>query len=629
MSPSSSSLRGWLLTPLAALLLGRVVCGGGGSGNGGSTANNDPGSSGSQQCASGGCGEVLVALTDADGDFLSYSVDVLSLTLKKANGDEVQTLPSSTRVDFAQLVDLTEFFTAATIPNGAYVEGSIRLDFSNAEVTVEVNGEPTATTVADEDGAPLGTVDLQIVLDNANHVVVAPGRPAFLQLDFDLAATHAVDISTSPVTAVARPLIVATIDPIEEKEMRVRGPLLSVDTEASSYLIDVRPFLHRTARFGRLTVNTTADTAFEVDGVTYTGATGLRAMADLDAGSATAAFGTLNLETRRFTAERVHAGTSVPGDRFDVLWGNVTARRGDTLIVRGGTLIRRSGTRSYVRNDIELKVGPDTGVSRDGRDGSDLDAGALSIGQRIHAFGEVSQDDEGKLTLDASSGRVRMHLTHLWGTVKSSLPGMLTLDLDAIDDRRVSIFDFSGTGMAPLMDADPDNYEVSTGQLDLNLFPQTAPTRVFGFVTPFGLAPPDFEGRTIVDFATVRAIMGIGWGLQGSAAPFFSVQASGIVLDQTNDELGVRHHIKIGPRLIDITALASSPTIVPFGERGLYAIGMGRRVEMFSNFERFTARLNEKLGAGSKVLSLSASGGYDTASSTLSAREVHISMTDQ
>ena len=41
--------------------------------------------------------------------------------LKKADGSTVETLPVKTRVDFAELVDLKEFLTAATIPNGSYV----------------------------------------------------------------------------------------------------------------------------------------------------------------------------------------------------------------------------------------------------------------------------------------------------------------------------------------------------------------------------------------------------------------------------------------------------------------------------------------------------------------------------
>ncbi len=89
---------------------------------------------------------------------------------------------------------------------------------------------------------PLGVVNLDLMLDNRNHVTIAPGVPALLQLDFDLAASHEVDITTVPAIAIAQPFIVATIEPVEDKELRVRGPLVSVDTNASSYVIDLRPF---------------------------------------------------------------------------------------------------------------------------------------------------------------------------------------------------------------------------------------------------------------------------------------------------------------------------------------------------------------------------------------------------
>jgi len=56
----------------------------------------------------------------------------------------VQTLPVRQRVDFAELVDLTELVTAATIPNGACTDASIRPDYATAEVSVEVNGAPVA-----------------------------------------------------------------------------------------------------------------------------------------------------------------------------------------------------------------------------------------------------------------------------------------------------------------------------------------------------------------------------------------------------------------------------------------------------------------------------------------------------
>ena len=67
----------------------------------------------SQGCDAATCGTLMVGLTDADGDFLSYSVDVVSLSLRKADGTIVQALPTRQRVDFAGLVDLTELVTAA------------------------------------------------------------------------------------------------------------------------------------------------------------------------------------------------------------------------------------------------------------------------------------------------------------------------------------------------------------------------------------------------------------------------------------------------------------------------------------------------------------------------------------
>ena len=70
-------------------------------------------------CTATTCGEVRIALTDADGDFLSYAVDLVSIRLERANGDDVQVLPSRQRVDFVELADVSEFVLAADIPNGS------------------------------------------------------------------------------------------------------------------------------------------------------------------------------------------------------------------------------------------------------------------------------------------------------------------------------------------------------------------------------------------------------------------------------------------------------------------------------------------------------------------------------
>jgi hypothetical protein len=613
--PGSLAARLW--APLAALALVLAGCGGGG-GDPAPVTGDGSGTS------AGGSGKVYVGLTDADGDFLSYAVDVVSLRLKKADGTQVETLPARSRVDFAELADLTEFVTAATVPSGVYVAGTIRLDYSNAAVTVEVGGEPREARVVGPDGQTLGVVDLEIRLDDRHQLMIAPGRPAFLQLDFDLAASHAMDVSTVPVTATASPFIVASLEPVTARDLRVRGPLQGVATAAGTYTVDLRPFNLRDARLGELAVQTTADTAFEIDGQSYTGADGLQVLATKAAGTPTVAFGTLSVADRSFVAARVRAGSSVAGAQFDALRGNVIARSGDRLTVRGATLARRDDSVEFVRGDATVVVGPATRVLREGQP-SPLSADAISVGQRIESLGHVSEAD-GVVTLDAGQGLVRMQLTRVAGTVVAALPGELTLDLEAIDGRRPEIFNFSGTGLSAEVDADPASYQVATGALAVDGLSPGQPAAAIGFVTPFGVAPPDFQGRTVVDVAALGAVLGLGWTQQGTAAPFTRLDAEGLVVDTGNPDIGLRHYIFIGPRIVDLTQLSTPVTMVPVEGMGLYAIGEPGRVEVFGEFGRFAARLAERLGAGARARAMSASGQFDLGTSTLTVGRVSVGL---
>jgi len=141
-------------------------------------------------------GAVNIGLTDAAGDFLTYAVDVTSLTLTKANGTVVQTLPQKTRIDFAQLVDLTEFVSGATIPAGNYVSATLQLDYNGADIRVDDGtGIPVPVlpgNIRDGQGVPVTTLTMTVRLDNSRPLPIAPGIPALLDLDFNLAASNSV-----------------------------------------------------------------------------------------------------------------------------------------------------------------------------------------------------------------------------------------------------------------------------------------------------------------------------------------------------------------------------------------------------------------------------------------------------
>lgn len=625
-----------ILYPLiAGLAFGLAGCGGSGS---------DPGLAGATRCDPNDastfdeCGSIVVALTDVDGDFASYTVDVLSLTLERGNGTTIEMLPQSARVDFAQLTTLSELISTVTVVPGTFVGGTIRIDYSDAEIFVESGGDIMAAEVYDGDGTlltdatPASVVDVGITLPDTERAVVSRGTTALLSVDFDLTASHVVDTTTMPVNVVVRPYLVAEVEPIDEKEFRARGTLVAVDLDAGTYDISLRPWLHRAGSYGRFTVSTTDATEFEIAGASLVGLAGLEALASEPAGTLTVAFGTLGPGDRSFRADIVHAGDSVAGDRFAAVLGNIVSRSGDQLVMKGAVAIRRD-RRAHFHRTVVVEVGTDTVVSRIGEPGTAYDKDDLSVGQRTIVFGEFpnpavdNTDPFGPdiaLMLDATEGRARMLRTRLLGTVNRVLPGQIDIALRTIDRLSVGLYDFSGTG--GVEDADPANYEVATSTLPLDTLEELRPVRVIGFVAPFGEAPPDFEGRTLIGPRDLPAVLGIGWGLAGTASPFSVMSSTSLVVDLGNPDIGARHHILLGDRLIDLYDLPASPGIVESSSPRVYGIWEPGHIELFKDFADLVDELAMRLSASDRARSLSAYGRYSEGENELTANKVVVHM---
>src|SRR5438552_7770273 len=368
-----------------------------------------------------GDGVVAIGLTDTPGDFLTYTVDVPSLTLTKAdNTTVVQTLPQRTRVDFARSVDLTEFVTAVTIPAGTYVSATLNRDYTNADVQdVDGTGTPVAVPLAnirDSQNNPVTTLPMTVKLDNARPLVIAPLASSLLDLDFNLAASNLVDMSTpaSPVVTVT-PMLVADVNPDSPKPHRIRGPLDAVDMQAGSFTLILRPFNLLQGDHGRLAFITDSNTTYEINQTSYLGRAGLTVLAQQPRLTATVALGTLDLVTRRFTATEVLAGSSVPFGTSDVVTGNVIARgNNNVLTVQGAEIARSDGTLSF-RNTVSVTIASGTKVVKQTAVGGTFDIGSISVGQRVTVFGTLNMLG----TMDASTGLVRLLVTQLNGTVNS------------------------------------------------------------------------------------------------------------------------------------------------------------------------------------------------------------------
>ncbi|NIM98824.1 MAG: metallophosphoesterase, partial [candidate division Zixibacteria bacterium] len=138
---------------------------------------------------------------------------------------------------------MTEFLTAATIPSGFYTAATLMLDYQDADIWVEdVDGNAVEVeSILDEDGNPITTLEVSVRLEGRNSLLIAPGIPVHLTLDFNLNASNIVefDISGSP-TLTVQPFLLAELNPEAPKIHRVRGPLKDVDVTGGTFEVIIR-----------------------------------------------------------------------------------------------------------------------------------------------------------------------------------------------------------------------------------------------------------------------------------------------------------------------------------------------------------------------------------------------------
>src|SRR5438132_3666445 len=116
-------------------------------------------------------GVAMVTLTDAPGDFLSYQLAVVSLKLTSADGTAVETLPAPSKVDFAQLANLSEVISARQVSAGTYTGVSMTVDYGGGTIVVD-------------NGAGGLTMPAANILSGANNgALVAPNSQLTLTLN--------------------------------------------------------------------------------------------------------------------------------------------------------------------------------------------------------------------------------------------------------------------------------------------------------------------------------------------------------------------------------------------------------------------------------------------------------------
>lgn len=615
---------------LAAML---AACGGGGG-------SSDDGGSDS--------GQVALGITDAEGDFLSYSVDVTSIKLVNANGTTVEVVPAATRIDFAQYTDVTEFFSVATVPVGEYISATMVLDYSNADIFVEdALGTSVEAAALDADGNPLTTLQVSIELPADQPLRVVRGAPANMVIDFDLSASNEIT-RWSPVQVTVDSVLLADVQWDGSREMRARGLLQSVDTAANEFAIELLPFNHRGGAFGNVTVQVEDTTIYHVDGVDYSGADGLAALATLGEDAPVVVLGDVSNsdDVRTYSADFVYAGTSVPWAGRDAIKGTVLVREGDTLIVRG---IAFDGDDSYehFHDDIVVNLAADTNVTRQIPGFDVLDISAISVGSRIELVGDLFAAGDAAV-IDTTAGHVHVLVSEVTGKVEQATP-YVALNVAGIDRRDVGIFDFAGTGVDASSDADPAFYEIDTQSLLLEGVNVGEWVMLRGFASAYGTAPADFIAYSVMDPAMLpeSAHLILTWP-HGSDTAIVELDVEHLVVDSTgaNENFMVGgEHREDDHRARPFAApgngngngngdgdeddgnveAGTQYTITPTDD-GVYSIKRrgGHNVKLYGDFATFSQTLAQALADGSVVRQVHVKGSYDDVSGIVNAGSINV-----
>jgi hypothetical protein len=589
---------------------------------------------------------VTLTATPSSDPFLAYRVGVASIQLRTSSGKpSLMILPAETTVDFTKVTDLSEVLGSPTVPKGTYAGAEITLDYSTAQIIYDDGSlDGVALAPVDASGKALGLARVIVTVDPADPLRSAAKQANRLSLNFNLAASNLINLSNDTVTIT--PLIAASMQPIDAKQVRLHGPLLSANS--SILATGVTPFDSATAALGSLSIEPSDTTTYEINGFVSTGASGQAQIAALPSNTLTTVFGTLTASssatattpvtttattptstttsTVTFTASQVLVDGGVQGVALAKLSGTVSARSGNTLGIEEATLVQNGGTVTLVPGTTIVNVGPSTLVTFFGQGVEDaISVQQISVGSGIEAFGTASNTSTGQVLLDASAGRVRLDLTSASGLVTVQGSDSLTLNLTVFGGRAISAFDFVGSG------ADPTQYGVGFSSTpDLTNSTVGAPVIVTGFPNAFASAAPNFTASTLLDPTTIEAELVIDWS-GGTAAPFSSFDSSSIVLDPATSNFGLRHQIQIGSQVINLVGLASDPSIAPAtSPAAVFSIGhaTSSTVENFDTYPAFITQLQTELNGTTLATGMTAIGQYTASTFAFSATSMTIFLND-
>jgi hypothetical protein len=613
--------------------------------------------------ACNGTAVVTLTSTPSTDNFLAYRVGLTAIELQTSDGkSSLKVLPGGTTVDFVNLLNFSEVLGAAGVAKGTYTSAVMTLDYSHAQIIYDDGSlDGVALTPLNSGGQPAGQISVTATLDTAQPFRIALKQSAALAIVFSMGASNLVNVANKTVTVT--PMVGASSMPIDSKPVRIRGPIMGVNSTGLMFTSGVEPFDGSVVGQGQLSITQSDTTTYEINGQPAVGPVGLSGLSSVGSGALAVSYGTLTAADTvtattaastsssnvTFLATQILAGSSVQAAGVDRVTGIVTARSGNTLSLEAATLLGADGTNTFIPGATLVNMGPNTVITAVGETTAEFfTPQAVSVGAVIDAFGTASNTSSGTASLDASAGRIRVDLTTVSGLVtqvisSTGTTGELVLNLAALGGRSISAFDFVGAGAAPAQ------FSVSaplatgttvtatgsavTTAFDLSNVTVGAPVVLAGITNAFGAPPPNFTATppavtadttagALIDPTVIQAQLVVDWGA-GTPTPFTTFDTTSIDLDAHNANIGQRHVIQVGALLIDLTGLSQDPLISPnaTGTAQLFSIGhaVTATVENFNTYPAFIAQMQTELTGSVLATGMSASGVYTASNFAFSA----------
>jgi hypothetical protein len=554
-------------------------------------------------------GQVMLAITDAEEDFLSYTVDIKSIVFTKDNGTQLEVLPTITAVDFVDYQQVTELFSVINVPVGRYDTIDMTLDYSNSSIIIQDEaGTSYDAQAQDADGIALTEYVVKLDLTKSSPLIVSKNRFSHLTLDLDLSASNTV-VSYEPAIVQVEPTVIATASINEEREHRLRGVITELNTDdatAPVMTLNIRPMRKKQGDFGKFDLNLSNETSFELNGEVLSLDAAVTALSGMVGSEPVVVFGQVAItqdengaDQINYNATQVLSGSSLPWAGKDGFKGMVTQNTDAGIAISGLGLDSDAPHRQPLRN-APLTVSDNTKIVN--RIGIDMGVEFLVPGQRIQAVGQLQGENKDS-EFDASGEDAVIRI--LPSTLRGRVIGYAENGNLVVDAKRINLRPFA---LIRAAGRPKHTIQIDISELDVIELEEGNWITVAGYINPQGATAHVTAGAIVKHNVMLDTVGYLGYWGEAGATPTIDQDSTSMTLNVAEG----RHIMKFPFQPDNVMPEMTSLTVTSSDTARHFIMQNASKENLhFSTYSELLVAMNAAIEAGETVNAMVAKGRLD------------------